>query len=366
LYSSILNAKLEPNSLHSCYFFHGEEPFLAEQFIKELEGILFSSKEEGANFERFDTSENSWRDIIDTARTIPVFFTSGRLISVELSGGESDSLGPGDQGILKDYLTSSAASQSVLVLFYPGKLKKSSSLFRFFSGLPSSTVLTKEVKPLKGQSLIKWAEKRFQSSGKGITGDALNRLVELTGNDLRRLDSEIEKIVIYVDDKGAVDLDDVNDVSGWVRSFVEWEISDSLERADFKHCLVVLDNLMKKEGVSPLALLGLTVKFFREVFMAKIWLHEKQKTRKDIFRIFKPQIQEKFQNLYRTKFQQFFELVDALSLDELTGLLAELEAVDLRFKTSTLSFQALMEGFLFEYCSLRGPSAPRSRSSTTR
>ena len=87
--------------------------------------------------------------------------------------------------------------------------------------------------------------------------------------------------------------------------------------------------------------------------MAKLWVMEKQKDKKEIFKELKPQIQEKFGSFYTTKFRQFFSLVDGLSRPELTHLLQELEKIDLNFKTSDLSLQTLLEAFLLKYARVR-------------
>jgi len=90
--------------------------------------------------------------------------------------------------------------------------------------------------------------------------------------------------------------------------------------------------------------------------MAKLWLKENEKDKKEIFKEFKPQIKEKFGSFYTTKFRQFFDMIGSINQKDLTVLLNELEKVDLTYKTSGLSLQTLLEGFLFEYCRLRGRS----------
>jgi len=175
--------------------------------------------------------------------------------------------------------------------------------------------------------------------------------VEIIGSDLGRLNSEIEKINTYIDDKNLVELDDINEVSGWFKSFTEWEMLDSLESSDYDQCIRVLENLFS-EGTRPEYILGLFARFFRDIFMAKVWVMEKQKGKKEIFKELKPQIQEKFGSFYTTKFRKFFSLVDGLSRPELTHMLQELEKIDLKFKTSDLSLQTLLEAFLFNYAQL--------------
>ena len=338
-------------TLVPCYFFYGEENFPAYQFVDKLRETLISGEAEEYNVERFDLEENSWAEIIDTARTIPLFLTPRRLVVVEVPKGKREALSQQEKEILKEYF-SSPPSKAVIVIIYSGKLKKSTSLLKFFSSFSSSVVCSKEMKPLKNKALMAWMDRASLSRGKTMTYEAKKRLEELVGNDLRRLNSEIEKLSVFVDEKKAVELDDVNQVSGWVRTFPEWEIAESLGKADLTQSLIVLNNLFR-EGIKPEYILGTMVKFFREIFVAKLMLREKNIDRKAIFKELKPQIPEKFQNLFSEKYREFFSLVERIQLKELKHFLGELEKVDLKIKTTDSNPKALMESFLFDYCGLR-------------
>jgi DNA polymerase III delta subunit len=351
VYSFLLKKEIDEKALHPCYFLYGEESFLAEEFLGELKRVLISPGDQDYNIEKFDLEDHSWLEIMDLARTVPFFFSSCRLIVVNIPLGKGEKLSSTEEKIIKDYF-SSPSSQTVLVVIYPTRLRRGAPLFRLFSSLPSSMVFVKELKPLKDRALSSWMERKLSSLGKIATHEAMARLAELTGNNLARIRHEFEKITAFVGEKRIIELDDVNSVSGWVKSFYEWEITDSLERADFEKGLLVLDNLFK-EGMRPEYVLGITVKFFRDIFLAKLWLKEKEMDKKAIFRELRPQIQERFGDFYTTKFKEFFALVDIISMKALKFLLNKLEEIDLKIKTSDLSAQTLLEGFLFDYCQLR-------------
>lgn len=349
--SYLLKKEIDEKTLSPCYFFYGEEPFLAEEFIEELKQTLFSFDRHDHNIEKFDLADQSWMEVLDLARTIPFLFSSWRIIEVNIPMGKGDKLSSIEAKIIKDYF-SSPSSHTILILIYPGRLKRGSPLFRLFSSFPSSLVWVKELKVLKDRPLFEWMKRKLSSLEKTANKDAMARLAELTGNNLARINHELEKVTSYVGEKKIIELDDVNSVSGWIKSFYEWEIVDNLEKAEFEKGLLVLDNLFK-EGVRPEYVLGMTAKFFRDIFLAKLWLKEKEKDRKDIFRELRPHIQERFGNFYSKKFREFFALVDKISMRTLKILLAELEEIDLKIKTSDLSAQTLLEGFLFNYCQMR-------------
>ena len=352
MYSFLLNREIREDTLLPCYFFHGEETYLAFEFINTLKESLIPAEVQDINLERFDLEESSWAEAIDLARTIPFFLSPWRIVVVEVLKGKRESLFAEEQRILKDYF-SSPSPKTVLIVIFSGKLKKNSSLFRFFSGLPSSTALAKELRPLKDRALYAWMDKRFLSLGKRATGEAKMRLEELAGRDLRRVNNEIEKLVTFAGEKEVIDLDDVNQASGWIKTFFDWEIADSLVKADVGQSLVVLNNLFKKEGIKPEYILGSIVRFFRDIFLAKLLLREKNIDRKEVFRELKPQIHEKLGKFYLEKFNEFFSLVERFSMRDLNHILAELKEVDLKIKTTPLSPQTLLECFIIDYCDLR-------------
>lgn len=352
-----LHTDISDETLAPCYFFFGEEVFLAYEFLARVKQALISRDNQDYNLEKLNREDHSWADVIDIARTVPFLFSPKRIIVVDLYRKKDETLNSREKSILKDYF-SSPAGQTVLIIIFRGKVNRKTPIVRFFSSLPSSVVRLEELKVLRGRALLSWIEEKFHAEGKTITIEGQKRLVEIIGSDLGRLNSEITKISTYIDDKKLVEADVINEVSGWFKSFTEWEMVDSLENADFEQGIRVLENLFS-EGIRPEYVLGLFARFFRDIFMAKVWLMEKQKERKEIFKELKPQIQEKFGSFYTTKFRQFFSLVDGLSRPELTHLLQALEQIDLKFKTSDLSLQTLLEGFLLEYVRIRNKKGER-------
>jgi len=91
---------------------------------------------------------------------------------------------------------------------------------------------------------------------------------------------------------------------------------------------------------------------------AKLWLKEKAKDRRMIFKELRPKIKEKFRDLYARKYREFFSLVDTISMKDLNHFLLALREIDLKYKTSSISTksnsrQTLLESFLFDYCCRR-------------
>jgi DNA polymerase III delta subunit len=353
-----LVTEIREDRLASCYFFYGEEEYLAELFIRRLRQTLITPDAQGFNLERFDLVGMRWAEVIDTARTAPFFFSPWRIVVVkalEDNGNRRNTkerkegsrrLSSLDEKIIREYFRS-PASRTVLVVVIAGRIKKTHPLVKFFVSLPQSKVQSRELKPLKTDILHGWMARHLASLGKSATPAALSRLEEVVGNDLRRIDQELEKLAVYTAERKMVDLEDVHQVCDWTRSFVEWDLTDALKKGDSRQSLVTLNRAFQ-EGEKPENVLRVLANFFRDLLLARLWLRE-GRDRKEIFSFLKPQIKETFVKLYADEFRALFSLVDSLPLEELNWTIGELEKIDLLIKTSDASAQTMIETFLIEY-----------------
>ena len=353
-----LATEIRQDRLAPCYFFYGEEEYLAELFLRRLQQVLVKPDAQGFSVERFDLAGMRWADIIDTARTAPFFFSPWRIVvvtSVENDRERKDArerregsrrISPLDEKILREYFRS-PASKTVLIVIIAGRVKKTQALVRFFLSLPRANVQIRELKPLRTDDLHHWMIRRLAASGKSATPEALSRLEEIVGSDLRRIDKELEKIILYSADRKTIDLEDIHQVCDWTRSFVDWDLTNALKRRDLRQSLTTLNRAFK-EGEKPENVLRVLANFFRDLLLASLWLKE-GRDRKEIFSYLKPQIKESFVKLYADEFRALFFLVDRLSLEELNWVIRELERVDLLIKRSEADAQGLIEAFLVEY-----------------
>lgn len=348
MYSFFLSREIQQDKLLPCYFIHGEETYPAKQFIDELR-LSINDDAGGFNLTIFNLENQGWSEIIDHARTLPFLFSSRRFVVVECKKIKGELFSIPDKKILKQYL-SSPPGHTVLIIIIEEKLRKDSSLYRFFSSFPRTIVFIKEMKRLKDDHLENWVNHQISSFGKRMTPEARNRLLELAGPGLGIIHKEIEKAAIFVGDKKTIEVDDINRLTGWIKSYDQWEIEDCLVKADFEKCVRVCHAYIM-EGMEPGNIIQAVVRFFREIYYAKILEKEKNKSRKEIFKELKPHIKE-YYNFYREKFSAFFSLVDRLTFSQMEEIFSSLREKDFLMKSSNLSPQLLLEDFFYEYCNL--------------
>jgi DNA polymerase III delta subunit len=345
--------------LSPAYFFLGEDVYPALEFIDKAQKKLSGSEQEVPVIERYELGINSWADIIDSARTVPLLSSSYRLVVVEIPPRKKETLprkeenlSSGEEALLKSYL-SSPSEKTILIIIFNQKIVGGSPLLKFFKALPPGSIDIEELNPFKGQKIYTWIKKQVQKEGKKINHYACLRLVELVGNDLRRLRSEIDKLVTFVDERDLISIEDVEQISGWVKPFIEWEITNSLEEADYKKCLFTLDKLIEKENISSVKIMDIVSGFFNDILLVKLRILEGNKDRKAVFKEIKPFIPDKFRDLYQRKFKEIIHFAEQISIKDLKYFIEKLKDIDLKIKSTSLSFHELMDGFLFDYCQRR-------------
>ncbi len=365
---------LDAAVLAPCYLFYGEETFQALEFIDRVRERLFAGRSVEFGIERFYIPETGWREVVDSARTTASLFADWRVLVVKVEAkrskaeDEEDQAGrevrraKGGEEVLKDYLAA-PSDRTVLVIVLAGPVKKSHPLVKLLSAFPATTVVVREAKPFKEREAKPWVEERAARLGKRIEPEARDRLVEVTGCDAAVLAGEIEKLALFTDERRVIKLDDIERLSGWVKSFEGYEIENALLAADVRQAVVILDRLFR-DGHRAEAIVGQMARFVRDLLMAKLKLRE-GRTRKEIFAELKPHISASYIKLYEEISGRLFGLVERLSFDDLRGLLAGLRRIDERIKTSDSSPQALLERFVVEYAAAaerRGIIFPGRRS----
>lgn len=362
--SGLINKELSESTVLPCYFLYGEESYVPEQFVRELESLMASPEAGEFHLIQYYLDDTRWMEIIDTAKAVAFLFSPWRLIVVRIpeKASEADKdngrgngkgkrlMTAAEEAVIRDYLNA-PTPRTVMVVLFSGKVKKSHSLVRFFGSFPPSVVLSKEFKALKERGAGFWIDKWLSAMGKTLTAEGRARLFEIVGFDLQILENEIEKLAVYAGDRKVIDVNDVNEISGWIKSFEDWAINDALAAAGYEGCVVVLDKLFKN-GFKAEQILSRIVNFLRDILMAKTWLEEKR-DRKAIFAEIHPNVSEKFQSLYASKFEQFFSLIRRFSFADLRDMLEELTEVDRMIKSTDVPSQTALEGFLFGYCRRR-------------
>jgi DNA polymerase III subunit delta len=106
------------------------------------------------------------------------------------------------------------------------------------------------------------------AAGKKISGDAVAKIYSGSGKDVRRLHSELDKLIGYVGARPQVTAQDVEAVFSDFHEAAFFDLANALRTADIKKCLPALhENL--KISAHPLQTLGAIASEFRKLMAAR-------------------------------------------------------------------------------------------------
>ncbi len=241
-------AKLGKGKVEPIYLFSGEEDFLQEEVLKKLKAYLLSSETADLNYQLFYGREAKGGEITETASTLP-FTSEKRLVVVK----EADRLGVSDKEEVIRY--AQAPSPSTCLVLMGSKFDRRGRFYK--SG--------KEVsfKPVYEKDLINWIIFRGRERGKRIAPRAAFELKERVGKNLRELDSELSKLLIYAGDKKEIGAEDVRALVGESKEVRTYHLTEAIGEKKTDKALKMLRKLLEEGRKAPEIIVFITYQMRR-------------------------------------------------------------------------------------------------------
>ena len=120
----------------------------------------------------------------------------------------------------------------------------------------------------RGAQLDDWLTRRARTAHARLTPEAARLLVGATGDDLRLLAGEIEKLATYVGTGGQIRAEEVHALTPVSREARVFDLTDALARRDRSRALALLHELLAN-GESPLGIVALTAYQTRTLLQVK-------------------------------------------------------------------------------------------------
>lgn len=250
--------KLKEEGPARLYLLWGEEDYLRDSFLGELEKLCFPEGENDFQHRIFKDPQPEPQDLRAAVDTLP-FFSERSLIELrELDYEKATDEFIGVLADIPDYCT---------LVFLPergeepnGKLK----LVRFLREHGQEIRFTVQDQNM----LLRWIARRFAYYGKGLEMEAAQRLIYLSGDRMKTLIPEIEKIAAYA--KGEkVTVDDVNAVANRIPESDIFDLTDAIAERRFNTVAGILADLLEQRDSSIPAILSLLSNQFRRLYLAK-------------------------------------------------------------------------------------------------
>lgn len=320
-----LNEDLKTGQFKNAYLLYGEEAYLKKQYKRRLTKAVLP-EDDAVNYAYYEGKGINPAELIDLAETMP-FFAERRLIVVEDSG-----LFKNASPELADYIKS--MPQTACFVFVESEVDKRGRLYKAVRERGRAVELGRQDE----KTLLYWIGKGVKREGKQIKESTARHLIARSGDDMEKLEQELEKLYSYTLGREEITAEDIDavctvQITNRIFSMVEAVAARQQKKAlDYYYDLLAL-----KEA--PMKILALLSRQFRILLQVR----DMQEKGYDKGRIAKAAGVPPFAVAkYMSQSRNFAE-------EELKRIMEDAAAIEELVKTGRLSDTMSVELFIVEH-----------------
>jgi DNA polymerase-3 subunit delta len=245
-----IEKQLKQKKLLPVYYLFGEDSYSIETTFKEIEKFVAPFIGSDFDKENYYGENQTIANIVGLASTFP--FGSDKKLIV-LKQAEK----PRDKKELVNYLKS-PADFTVLVFLHDGTISNPES--EPYKTLANQGYLF-EAKELKGNALIEWLISTADKNGKTISYENAQLLTDISGENRNTLESQLEKIFIYIGDSNEITIDSIRGLSTSLKQYTIFDLQNAIGKKNKSSAIKVAYNLLKN-GSEPIQIIAMLNKYF--------------------------------------------------------------------------------------------------------
>jgi DNA polymerase III subunit delta len=248
-----IEKQLKQKKILPVYYLFGEDTYsidvIAELIEKTVQPFITSDFDKEVLY-----GENqSFANIIGLASTFP-FGSEKKLIIVKQAEKLKDKK---EKKEIVNYFQS-PTEFAVLLFIHEGTISNLAS--DPYKTLANEGYLF-EAKELKGKSLIEWLISIVEKKGKSISYDNAQLLTDISGENRNTLESQLEKIFIYVGDSKEITIESIRGLSTSLKQYTIFDLQNAIGKKNKSAALKVVFNLLKN-GMEPIQIIAMLNKYF--------------------------------------------------------------------------------------------------------
>ena len=239
------------------YWLEGEEEYYIDELVNYAEHKILTEAEAGFNLTVFYGKDADWTAIINACRRYPMFAERQVVLLKEAQQMR-------DIDKLEAYIDKPLSSTVFVVAYKEKKIDGRSKLARMLK--EKAELLT--TKKMYDNQLPEWASGLIRSKGYEITQKALLLLVDHIGNDLSRINNEIEKLLINLGSRTGITEDDIERYVGISKEYNVFELQDAFAKKDRAKAIRIIQYFESNPKAAPIQLILPSIyNFFSKAYM---------------------------------------------------------------------------------------------------
>jgi DNA polymerase-3 subunit delta len=254
------------------YILYGQDDFSLNQVLDEIKAELGDRETVATNTTNLEGKHLTLTELRNGCDTAP-FLSSHRLVIVDgllgrfeakqgrpRSGRGKSGNGLGEWEDLDSFIQ--RMPETTVIVLVDGEVKSNNPLFKKLAPLAE----VKAFPLLKKEALKAWIRKRMKKEGGDITPQAVNLLAELIGGDLWAMDGEIQKLLLYAQER-PINEDDVRQLVSCIQEANIFALVDAVAEGRTEVAQRILHRLYD-DGVPPTYILVMITRQFRLIAQA--------------------------------------------------------------------------------------------------
>jgi DNA polymerase-3 subunit delta len=243
--------------LKPVYLIVSDQEFLLQHALDRLKARVAEVADIDFNYEQFDGESADADQVVSACNTLP-FASDRRLVVLR----NVDKMGKDGLDTLASYAENPA--ETAVLAMSAVKIAKNTRLFKIVDR--AGGVI--ERKAPRGAEFQRRVISMAGERGKRLSADGAESLVRATGENLRVVTAELDKLIAYVGEREEIQREDVDQLVGESSKTKLYEFADALADRDCTRAIRVSANLLNA-GESVFALHSTALRTLRDLLTAR-------------------------------------------------------------------------------------------------
>jgi len=311
------------------YVIAGKDESLVGSKCAELLDKLLESSQRATGLFEVEAASASASEVLDELRTAP-FLTDKRVVRIK----QADDFISQNRPLLEKYFDNPCPTGRLILT-----VRSWDSRTKLAKKLPKAGKLINVTQPSRKELPYRLIEYARDAHDKKLNLTTAILLIELTGDELSRLYSEIDKLALYVGDQKTITQRHIEALIGHNRLFNAFAVIDAIVAGNAGLAIERLRGMFEADKSTEYTVVGAFAYHIRKMFDAKILLDKGVHQR---------QIENRLRIWGDTN--SFFAQLRKMSLKQVGQYLQQLGETDYAIKTGRTQVQVAMEQFVLNLC----------------
>ncbi len=304
------------------YVIAGKDNSLVNAQCQQIVEGLLKQEQRATGLFSIEPSETSITEVLDELRTTP-FLSDKRVVLVK----NADRFISDNRQLLEKYFDN-PCSTGILIL----AVNSWSAQTKLAKKLPKVGELVSVKQPQPWRLPARLIEYARDAHNKQLTKQAAELLVELSGDELVRLYTEIDKLATFTDDQKTITVEHIEKLIGHNRLFNAFAVIDSCLTGNASHAVERLRKMFAEDRTAEYTVVGAFAFHLRRMFKAKALLEDNLSLSEIIGKL----------RIWSNKDELFAQL-RKVTLKQIGENLQRLAEIDFEIKTGRTNAKVAME-----------------------